>query len=242
MYNKVGNLQDHLHEINDYITRWVHEIKIPISVCELIMDKITLETDLRSIGKASENLRIEIEKMKFLIDQVLYASRASHYVEDFMVDEINLEKMVKEVVKKNSTFFISKNITVELDNLNFNVLTDRKWILYILQQILNNAYKYLDYNGKVRIYGVEDDKTVKLKIRDNGVGIAPEDIRRVFDKGFTGENGRRVAKSTGMALYYSKKIATKLGHDIEVSSQEGQYTEFTIIFYKLMDYFKMTKM
>jgi len=88
----------------------------------------------------------------------------------------------------------------------------------------------------------EDSKSVKLRIRDNGIGIQPKDISRIFDKGFTGDNGRRTTKSTGMGLYYSKKMINKLGHTILVSSEPNDYTEFTIVFYKLSDYLNVTKL
>jgi len=242
LYNRTKELENLLDEINDYITKWIHEVKIPISVCELIADRISEGDNIESSYKTSEEIKLELERIKFLINQVLYTSRVSSYSEDLSIEEVNLEKVVKDVAKRNAFFFISKNADLKLGNLKFNVMTDKKWISYILDQILNNAYKYIDDNGKVEICAKEDKKAIRLSIRDNGVGILPKDISRVFDKGFTGDNGRRVAKSTGMGLYLSKKMADKLNHDIEVSSESNQYTEFTIVFYKLPEYFNVTKM
>lgn len=224
-----------LEEVNDYITKWVHEIKIPISVCELIADKLE-ETE------ESEQLILEFDRMKFLINQVLYTSRASSYSEDLQISEINIEKVVKEAVKRSAAFFISKNISLELGNIKYNVLSDEKWLTYIIDQLINNACKYVPEggNGKIEIYAKEEEKAVKLYVKDNGVGIKEKDIRRIFDRGFTGENGRGQAKSTGMGLYLSKKIAYKLNHDIFVESEDGKGTRFAVCFYKLSDYFKVT--
>lgn len=234
-YEEINKLKDELNEINDYITKWIHELKIPISVCELIIDKI--EENSEAYSDVSEELRGELARIKFLIEQVLYVGRASSYSEDLMINEVNLEKVVRDVVKKNSFFFISKKIDLRLDNINFNVMTDKKWISYILEQIINNACKYVDEKGLIQIYAEENEEEVKLHIKDNGIGILPKDINRVFDKGFTGENGRKVAKSTGMGLYFSQNMAQKLNHSIQATSEVGKYTEFTIVFYKLSDYF-----
>lgn len=222
-----------LNEINDYLTKWVHEIKIPIAVCELIADKID-EIDI------SEQLIVEFDRIKFLINQVLYTSRASCYSEDLQISEINVEKVVKEVIKKNSVLLISQNIDIKLDNMNYNVMSDEKWFSYIIDQLINNACKYVPKNGTVSIYAENDEKATKLFVEDNGIGIKKKDINRIFDRGFTGENGRNLAKSTGMGLYLSKKIVHKLGHEIYVESEEGKGTKFTICFYKLSDYFNVT--
>jgi signal transduction histidine kinase len=234
LYENTHKLKEQLDDLNEYITKWVHEIKIPISVCELILDKLEDNIDINN--NVSENLRGELARIKFLIEQVLYAGRASSYSEDLLINEVNIKQVVNEAVRKNAFFFISKKIDLKLADLQFNVLTDKKWISYILEQILNNACKYVGESGVVEIYCEEDEKLIKLSIKDNGVGILHQDINRVFDKGFTGSNGRKNGKSTGMGLYFSKKMAEKLNHDIKVTSELGKYTEFTIIFYKLSDY------
>lgn len=230
-------LKKNLEEINDYITKWVHEIKIPLSVCELIADKI--EEDLYNI---SGELRQELERINFLTNQVLYTSRASSYSEDFIIEEVNLDGLVKGVIKNNMNFFISKKIELEIDDLDFSVFTDSKWISYVLDQIINNACKYVDIHGKIQISAKEDEKSIRLSIKDNGMGIPTKDIDRIFDRGFTGDNGRKTSKSTGMGLYICKKIVSRLDVNIEVSSQVSQYTEFVMVFYRISDYFNVTKM
>lgn len=232
-------LKEDLEEINDYMTKWVHEIKIPLSVCELIANKIEQEDDIYNI---SAELRQELERINFLANQVLYTSRASSYSEDFTIEEVNLGTLVKGVIKDSINLFISKKIEIEMGNLDFDVFTDRKWIFYVLNQIINNACKYVDINGKIEIYAEEDEGSTRLFVKDNGMGIPNKDIERIFDRGFTGDNGRKTTKSTGMGLYICKKIANKLNFKIEVSSQVSQYTEFVITFYKIADYFNVTEM
>ena len=239
-HEETEHLRGLLAEINEYITLWVHEIKIPISVCELISSRLTENQNTEYSGAISDDLKMELERIRFLVDQVLYASRVSSYSEDLSVEEISLEQIAKEVVKKNAAFFVFKKIAIDMGNLDYYVLTDQKWISYILQQLLNNAYKYVGDKGKVSISAVEDEISIKMCIRDNGIGIQKKDLGRVFDKGFTGDNGRKTTKSTGMGLYFSKKMLDKLGHDISVSSQVNSYTEFTITFYKISDYLNVT--
>lgn len=184
-----------------------------------------------------------MNRINFLVNQVLYSTRANSYSEDLLIQELSLEKLVREGVKKNSYSFITNKIDLELGNLDYNVLTDKKWILYILYQIINNAIKYSREDGKVEIYSDEDEKIINLHVRDNGIGILQEDIERVFNKGYTGTNGRaKTYKSTGMGLYFSKKMSDKLGRKMKVVSKENEFTEFTISFYKISDYFNITKM
>lgn len=231
---KTEVLQNSLDELNDYITKWVHEIKMPVAVCELIAE------DAGATGsKTSGNMKIELERMRFLINQVLYAAKASRYEKDLTISEFSLAKTVSSAVKRNSAFFIRKNIEVAMEPPCFNIINDEKWVSYILDQILNNAGKYVRHDGRLEIHAVEDEKAVRLHIRDNGIGIAEHDLGRIFDKGFTGKNVRMMTKSTGMGLYYAKTMADKLGIGLEAVSRIGEYTEFILIFYKINDMLKL---
>lgn len=233
----IGTFRDNIDELNNYITKWVHEIKIPISVLELMLEN----TDALGI-ETTRKFKTEIERIKFLVNQVLYAGRAAQYQDDLATREFSLQNTVKEALKLNAYFLMAKNIEVSPGKLDYNIINDEKWVIYILEQILNNASKYVRQDGKVEIYAEEDNKTIKLHVRDNGIGIPSTDITRIFDKGFTGENGRKTSKSTGMGLYYSKKMADKLGIGLEVYSNTGVFTEFVLVFYKLSDYLNVTKM
>lgn len=218
-----------LDEISDYITKWVHEVKAPVSVCELLLEK----SDHSSL---SMEMQRELEKIKFLTNQVLYISRSSSYAEDLAVHSIRLEDVVKQAIRRNSTLLISKNIEVEIANLNYEVLSDEKWIAYVLDQLLHNAYKYTQQDGKITIQAAFDVAgNIDLIFRDNGIGILPGDISRVFDKSFTGNNKSNLSRSTGMGLYISRKMLDKLGHRIEVQSEPGVYTEFKITFFRITD-------
>lgn len=220
-----------LDELLDYMTKWVHEIKIPISVSELI-----LEHTGEDLQPAAADLRVELARIKFLVSQVLHAGKAADYSQNLSVAEFNLKRLVVDAVKRGGVLFREKNIEIIARDLNFTVMNDEKWVTYILDQILHNAGKYTGKNGRIEIRATEDPRAVKLSIWDNGAGICQEDQRRIFDKGFTGENGRRTAKSTGMGLYYAKKMANKLGIGIQVRSRQNEYTEFVLSFYKLRDY------
>lgn len=233
---QIQELKKSIDELNYYITKWVHEIKIPVSVCELILERVE-DTVLVN------EIETELERVKFLTNQVLYISRASSYCEDLSVREIELSKVVKSSIKRNSTLLISKNIEISISNLDFTILSDEKWISYIIDQILHNSYKYLNENGIIEISAALDsNNNVMLAIKDNGIGILPKDISRIFDKSFTGNNKSNVSKSTGMGLYITKKMIDKLSHKIEVRSEPDVFTEFTITFYRISDYiFNVTR-
>lgn len=230
---EIQNVRVTLDEINDYILKWVHEIKIPISVLEIISEKVDDD-------ETSESIKIESDRIRFLAEQALYIGRAADYSHDLEISDVNIEDVIKEVIRKNASFFISKKIELELNNTDFQVMSDKKWMSYILDQIVNNACKYVNVSGKIKIWADEDEKSVKLHIKDNGIGIAKKDIERIFDRGFTGSNGRKAGASTGMGLYFSNKMAEKLNHKIKVYSEANKFTEFIIMFYKISDYFNVT--
>lgn len=234
--SKVFQIKDRIDEINDYITKWIHEIKIPITVLELIASEIeTFSTD-----KAKE-LRIEIDRLKYFVGQVLHISRANSFSEDLSYQEIHLKAFITEVIKSNMNLFIHSNMELKLGELDDEVLTDAKWLMYICEQLLNNACKYGKENGWIEISSDRDEETVYLSIRDNGIGIPLKDVERVWDKGFTGENGRQGNRSTGMGLYLVHKIANQLGHEVSIESEVQKGTCVTIKFSQLEDLY-VTKM
>ena len=234
--DEIKNLKNELQEINDYMTNWIHEVKIPISVLEIISQRIKELED----NHTYKEINMEIRRFENLVNQALYISRSGNYSSDFIIEEVNLQKIVKNTIKKNKYLFIDKNIELELNNLDIVVLTDKKWISHIIEQILDNSCKYTRINGKIEIYTIKDNKSINLHIKDNGIGISASDIERVFDKGFTGKNGRNRTKSTGMGLYISKKILNKLSHEINIKSTENKFCDVYITFYNLSDYFNVT--
>lgn len=217
------------------MTNWIHEVKIPISVLEIISKRIRdIDTGL------SKDIRTSVSRINRLVEQAMYSSRAGNYSSDFLIGETDLENVVKEVIKKNKYQFIYNKIEIETQDLNYTILTDKKWITHIIELIVDNSIKYSKAGGKIEIFTKEAKNGIELHIKDYGLGIVPQDIDRIFDKGFTGQNGRKIAKSTGMGLYISKKILNKLSHKIEVISTPGEFCDVYITFYKLSDYFNVT--
>lgn len=234
---EVNNLRYELEEINDYMTNWIHEVKIPISVLEIIGRRVSEIDGGKSLSK---EIKTEVSRIDKLVEQAMYSSRAGNYNSDFLINEVNLDSIVKDVIKKNKYQFIYNRIDLQVENLDKVVLSDKKWLTHIVELIIDNAIKYSDIGGKIEIYLKNDRKGTELHIRDSGIGIGPQDIERIFDKGFTGENGRKRTKSTGMGLYIAKKILNKLSHDIDVMSNPNEFCDVYITFYNLSDYFNVT--
>ena len=197
-------------EYREYIETWVHEIKTPIASTRLILEN--------NESESSENIKKEIKKIEEYIDQALYYARSTDVSKDYIVKEFSLGKSVRNVIKKNSRDFINKRIAIDLEDLDYKVYSDEKWVEFIINQVINNAIKNKSKNS------------ITLKIKDSGVGIPNKDLGRVFEKGFTGENGRRFTKSTGMGLYLCKNLCDKLGLGLKITSKENEGTEVNIIF------------
>lgn len=233
---KTKEYEEKLSDMEEYISKWVHEIKLPITALNIISEDIEDYT-------VASSVKNETEKINFLVNSIIYGSRATVASEDIFIKEENLGDIVKKSIKNNSFFLIKNKIEVVARNLNYNVYTDGKWIIYVIDQLINNAIKYSKEDGKIEFYAEDNKDYIKLNIKDNGIGIAKEDIDRIFNKGFTGSNGRnKVYKSTGMGLYFTKKVLNKLEHEVSVESIKGEYTLFNIYFYKISDYLKVTKM
>ncbi|ERI89647.1 ATPase/histidine kinase/DNA gyrase B/HSP90 domain protein [Clostridiales bacterium oral taxon 876 str. F0540] len=234
---KLQKLYDNKKENEEFITSWVHQIKTPITVSRLLIEN--------NLGKANSDVLLsleeELDKIDNYVEQALYNSKIDDFSKDYLISEVSVDRVVKDTVKKHAKNFINKKISVEIKDTELIVLTDKKWLSFILDQILSNSLKYTSNSGKISIYGIKQPKLQKLVIEDTGIGITSEDVNRVFDKGFTGYNGRQNYKSTGMGLYLSKKLALKLGHDIIIESEQGKYTRVTIAFPKLLDYLDVSR-
>ena len=207
-------------DLMDYYTLWVHQIKTPIAASQLLVQDVT-DRNIRSL------LEQEIFKIDAYTHLVLQYLRLENFHDDLQLKQVALEHLVKEVVRKYSLFFIQKGLTIKLDDLDVKVISDEKWLLVIIEQVLSNSLKYTK-SGGIEVYF--KDNTLYLK--DSGIGIKDSDILRVFERGFSGYNGRLTHQSSGLGLYLSKKIADQLGHDISISSQVGQGTTVSIHFQK----------
>jgi signal transduction histidine kinase len=235
--SKIQRLYEQKKEQEEFITSWVHQVKTPIAVSRLLIESNGSSPKVETLSSLEE----ELDKIENYIEMALYQSKIDDFSKDYLINEVELDRIVKEAVKKQVKTFINKKISIEIGNTALMVTTDKKWLAFILDQILSNALKYTSIGGKIKMYGFTEDKAQKLVIEDNGIGIKPEDLNRVFDKGFTGYNGRENYKSTGIGLYLSKKLARKLGYDIFIESIYGEYTKVTIIFPKLSDYLQVSK-
>ena len=231
----IENIKEYTLSINDfkeYVEMWIHEVKIPISSLTLLNHNHKEQMD----KKCTEQIR----KLDNYIDQILYYVRSENAQRDYIIKEKSLQDIIKSVALKNKDDILENNIEFNVNVNNETVLTDSKWLEFILNQIINNSIKYKkdNCNSKIVVNVTEDKEKTYLSIYDNGIGISKSDIPRVFDKSFTGENGRRMAKSTGMGLYIAKKLCDKLGHKITIESKVQKYTRVTIIFSK-NDFYKI---
>lgn len=223
IHNHIKSYEDKQIGYREYIEMWIHEIKTPIASSKLIIDN--------NKNEVTRNIEKEINQIEGFVEQVLYYSRSNDTSKDYIIKEFNLSLAVREVIKRNSKDFIYKNIKLNVGDIDFIVYTDIKWIEFILNQILSNAIKYSkSKDGKVDIYCERHENNIILCIEDNGIGIPTEDVEKIFEKGFTGTNGRKYGKSTGMGLYICKKLADKLGLGISLDSKENIGTKVNIVF------------
>ena len=218
MIENVNKYKFSQKEYKEYIEMWIHEIKIPISVVKLI-----IENNRNEVTKSIEE---EIDKIENFIEQALYYARSSNVEKDYSIKKVSLKDMVNISIKRNKNVLIQSDININVHDLDNIVYTDSKWIIFIINQIIQNCIKYSkDINRQIEIYSKELKQRVELYIIDNGIGIDISDLPRVFDKGFTGKNGRIISKkSTGIGLYLCKKLCDKLGMGIEITSKINETT------------------
>ena len=225
MIETINEYQRNITEFKEFVEIWIHEAKIPISSlvlkCHNKKDKYD-KTFLSIIRRLDNN-----------IDEILYYVRSENTEKDFAITEVNLKEVVRNVGIKNKDDLLENNVSFETNLEALKVNTDKKWLEYILNQIINNSIKYRsDNNSVIKINSYETDEKTVLEVYDNGIGIPKKDIGRVFEKSFTGTNGREKTKSTGMGLYIIKKLCDKLGHNIYIDSMEKSYTKVIIEFGK----------
>ncbi len=211
------------NDYKEYIELWVHEIKTPIATCKLLIEN--------NDNEVTESIGEEVTKVEDYIEQVLFYARSNAVEKDYLIKEINLKKSINAVIRKNANTLIEKRVKVDIRNVDKIVSCDSKWIEFILGQIVSNSIKYMDKKESVlKIYSENMGNDVLLKICDNGIGMDEKSVIKAFEKGYTGENGRRFGKSTGMGLYLCKKLCEKLGLGINIKSKENEGTEVTILF------------
>lgn len=223
MHENVKYYKDMQSDYREYIEAWVHEIKTPIASTKLIIEN--------NRDEVANKIDFQMDRIEGFVEQVLYYSRSNNVDKDYIIKQTNLDNVVRNVVKRNYRDFIYKKIKLDIKDINEVVYTDGKWTEFIINQIMGNSIKYSsNKEPMINIYSVKKANLVMLIIDDNGVGIIDKDINRVFEKGFTGENGRRFSKSTGMGLYLCEKLCSKLGLKISIDSEVNKGTKVTLIF------------
>lgn len=231
-YQKIISLQyqenikifsDKKIEINnmlDYYTMWVHQIKTPILALHFLIENNDVENKVM--------YEVELLKIEQYVDMVLGYIRLDSENNDFVAEKVKIDDVVRKVAKKFATLFIQKKIVFDYEVSDLTVLSDKKWLEFSLEQIFSNALKYTNNKGIIKIY-VQDNK---LFIEDNGIGINSDNLQKLFEKGYTGFNGRKNKKSSGLGLYLTKKALDNLGHTIAIDSKLGEGTTVIISFDK----------
>lgn len=182
-------------------------------------------------SKVTKSIDEELDKVENFIEQALFYARSNTVEKDYYIKKVILREIVNESIRKNKNILIQEKITVNIHDVDLEVCTDSKWIVFILNQILQNSIKYKNENGNLEIFAKQNNENVVLYVKDNGIGIKRGEISRVFEKGFTGTNGRiSNKKSTGIGLYLCKKLCSKLEIGIELTSVENEGTEVRLIF------------
>lgn len=221
------------HEKEDEMAKWVHEIKVPLAALGLLNEKVNDQ-------KLRLELKEQIERINQSLASMLVSMRLTSPVLDVQIKPVSLATIVKTSIKNNQFFLIRNQFEIHLGDLEEVVYTDQQWLIYVLDQLIANAIKYAEDSPYLAFESVRQEKGIALKIIDHGEGICLEDIGRIFEKGYTGMNKHNgMYKSTGMGLYFVHKILTHLHHDIEVTSQIGGPTCFTIHFMDNRDYFNL---
>ena len=218
IYQKKSDAENRYNDLVDYYTLWVHQIKTPIAASKLLVSEVT-DRQLK------QQLEQEIFKIDSYTNLVLQYLRLESFHDDLVLKKENVEDLVKEVIRKYAIFFIQKGLSIDLHDLDRRIVTDKKWLLIVIEQILSNSLKYTNEGG-VEIYMDGSD----LCIKDTGIGIKNSDQLRVFERGFSGYNGRMTQQSSGLGLYLTQKISQELGHQIRIESELGQGTTVRIKF------------
>lgn len=234
LMKKLNSFKINQMEYQEYLEKWLHEIKIPISTLELICEN--------NKNEVTKSIYEENRKIYMLVEQALYYSKSSYLESDIEIREHNLEDIINSSIRNNATSLISLKAIIRKENISKQVFTDSKWLEFILNQIINNSIKYRSNVLELTFSGINNTNFFVLEITDNGIGIPSDDLPRVFEKGFTGKNGRSGYKSTGIGLYLVNKMAKKLHLNIEIESIQDEYTKLSISFPLDSTYKNVTKM
>lgn len=233
MIEKINAYKKQTQDFKEYVELWIHEVKLPVSSLTLMIHNHK--------GEENKKLLEQLSRLDNYLEQILYYVRSENVEKDYLIKKVNLSKVIGNIALKNKDMLLEKGIDLIVSDVNLEVLTDSKWLEFILNQIVDNSIKYSkSKNAYIKIIAKEEKDRIDLAIYDNGIGIKKEEQPRVFDKTYTGSNGRTGKKSTGMGLYIVKQLCEKLGHKVSIKSQEQEFTCLKISFLK-NDYYDVVK-
>lgn len=211
MLEKIGEIQNERKEYKEYIEQWIHEVKTPITAIKLLCEN--------NSSSLARDILTELENINQYTEQALYYARSEHTEKDYSVREINLCDVVHSAIADNKYLLRQSNMTITMDELEYRVYTDDKWVRFILNQIIGNAVKYRTEQPALHFSMIKTDDKIVLSVSDNGIGIPQSDLPRIFEKGFTGQNGRTRKNSTGIGLYLCRRLCDKLGIGLTAHSE-----------------------
>ena len=223
MYEEIETYKNSINDFKEYIEMWIHEVKLPIASSTLMLHNKKPDSN--------KKIKEQINRIENYVEQVLYFVRSENLEKDYLIRTYNLEEIVNKVIRKNKESLLLRRISIEIDDIDKLILSDSKWLEFIINQIVSNSIKYSKTsNSKIKFNSKTKEEFIILQIEDNGIGINEKDINKVFNKSFTGENGRNISSSTGMGLYLVNKLCTKLGHKITIESEVDKFTKVSIYF------------
>ena len=221
MLERIGEVQRERKEYKEYIEQWIHEVKTPITAIKLICEN--------NRCSFTRELMAELENINRFTEQALYYARSEHTEKDYSVREINLSDVVHGAIADNKYLLRQNNVAVTVEDVEYSIYSDDKWLRFILDQLISNAVKYRADQPVLHFFAVKKTDSIILSVEDNGIGIPQSDLPRIFEKGFTGQNGRMIRSSTGIGLYLCRRLCDKLGIGISASS-EGKGTAISLSF------------
>ena len=211
MLERIGEVQRERKEYKEYIDQWIHEVKTPITAIKLICEN--------NRCSFTRELMAELENINRFTEQALYYARSEHTEKDYSVREINLSDVVHGAIADNKYLLRQNNVAVTVEDVEYSIYSDDKWLRFILDQLISNAVKYRADQPALHFFAVKENDSIILSVEDNGIGIPQSDLPRIFEKGFTGQNGRTIHSSTGIGLYLCRRLCDKLGIGISASSE-----------------------
>ena len=230
---RIRRIEEEQKDYREYIESWIHEIKAPITGISTLCSNRRKSGSKEDISVEEKEdfltISLENERIENYVDMALYYARSEEVYKDYLIKQVKLQEIVYEVLEKNKLLLIKNQVRAEVECEDM-VYTDRKWIVFILNQMILNSVKYRSESPLLRIYSIREKNGVRLILEDNGVGIRKEELSRIFEKGFTGSNGRNHEKATGIGLYLCRKLCDKLGIGLSAESEYGKGTKMLLEF------------